>query len=179
MTEHALYFDEVSVGQIWSSTGRTVTESDIVAFACATGDFNPLHVDAVFASQSIYRRPIAHGLLGISWAAGLGSNFPRMQTLAFVAVRDWEFLKPVHIGDTVSVQTTVLDKQQNGRRSGKIAWVLVLVNQRGEEVQRGIFETIVAVRPQELTAIRGNHADSARITAETGAMADSEGHAGH
>lgn len=170
MTDHALYFEDVSVGQSWTSTGRTVTEADIVAFACATGDFNPLHVDAVFASQSVYRRPIAHGLLGISWAAGLGSNFPRMQTLAFVAIRDWEFLKPVHIGDTVYVQTTVLDKLQNGKRSGKVAWVLLLVNQKGEEVQRGVFETIVAARPQRHLESAGEHAASekapARITSE-------------
>ncbi len=174
MSEHALYFDDVAVGQTWSSTGRTVTESDIVAFACATGDFNPLHVDSVFAAQSIYRKPIAHGLLGISWAAGLGSNYPRMQTLAFVAVRDWEFLKPVHIGDTVSVQTTVLDRLQNGRRSGKIAWVLVLVNQRGEEVQRGIFETIVAVRPAGQTAVEGVRKQTARITTESAASFESD-----
>jgi 3-hydroxybutyryl-CoA dehydratase len=148
MPDLALYFDDVSTGQVWTSTGRTVTEADIVSFACATGDFNPLHVDAVFAAQSIYRRPIAHGLLGISWAAGLGSNYPRMHTLAFVAIRDWEFLKPVHVGDTVCVRTTVLDKVQNGRRSGKVAWVLLLLNQKGEEVQRGVFETIVAVRPR-------------------------------
>ena len=166
MTDQALFFDEVTVGQVWSSTGRTVPESDIVAFACATGDFNPLHVDTEFASKSIYRKPIAHGLLGISWAAGLGSNYPRMQTLAFVAVRDWEFLKPVHIGDTVSVQTTVLDKMQNGRRSGKIAWVLVLLNQRGEEVQRGIFETIVAVKPSSQPSLDSTRKASARITAE-------------
>lgn len=166
MTEQAFYFNDVSVGQAWSSTGRTVTESDIVAFACATGDFNPLHVDAVFASQSIYRRPIAHGLLGISWAAGLGSNYPRMQTLAFVAVRDWEFLKPIHIGDTVSVQTTVLDKMPTGRRSGKIAWVLVVLNQRGEEVQRGIFETIVAVRQPGPASSQGVLDKSAEMTAE-------------
>jgi len=170
MTDQAFYFDDVQVGQLWSSTGRTVTESDIVAFACATGDFNPLHVDTEFASKSIYRRPIAHGLLGISWAAGLGSNYPRMQTLAFVAVRDWEFLKPIHIGDTVSVQTTVLDKMQSGKRSGKIAWVLVLLNQRGEEVQRGIFETIVAVRPANQPALAETRSSSARIT--TGAVAD-------
>ncbi len=148
MPDLALYFDDVSTGQVWTSTGRTVTEADIVSFACATGDFNPLHVDAVFAAQSVYRRPIAHGLLGISWAAGLGSNYPRMHTLAFVAIRDWEFLKPVHVGDTVCVRTTVLDKVQNGRRSGKVAWVLLLLNQKGEEVQRGVFETIVAVRPR-------------------------------
>ncbi|MEZ6094905.1 MAG: MaoC/PaaZ C-terminal domain-containing protein [Pirellulaceae bacterium] len=142
--DHALFFEDIEIGAMWNSPGRTVTESDVINFASQTGDFNPLHVDFEFASKSIYRRPIAHGLLGVSWAAGLGSNYPRVNTVAFTAVRDWEFIKPIYIGDTVRLETTVLDKDDGGRRSGKVAWLLKLYNQRDEIVQQGVFETIVA-----------------------------------
>ena len=141
-----LDFEDVEVGQRWISPARTVTESDVVQFATSTGDFNPLHVDREFASKSHYRQPIAHGLLGIAWVAGLGSYFPWMNTVAFVAVRDWEFLKPLYMGDTVFVETKCLEKSLNGRRAGKIIWQRCLVNQRGQIVQQGRFETLVALR---------------------------------
>ncbi len=141
-----LHFEDIQIGQSWSSLGRTITETDVVNFACSTGDFNPLHVDAEFASGTVYRGRVAHGLLGISWVAGLGSHTPLVMTLAFSAIRDWEFIKPIHIGDTVHLETTVLDKIASGRRSGRVAWLHRLVNQRGETTQQGVFETLVACR---------------------------------
>ncbi len=145
----ALFFEDIEIGSTWHSPSRTVTETDVVNFASHTGDFNPLHIDAVYASQTVYRRPIAHGLLGLSWAAGLGSNFPRVNTIAFIAVRDWEFHKPVYIGDTMRLETTAIDKADCGRRSGKVAWLLKLFNQKNELIQQGVFETIVAVRSKD------------------------------
>lgn len=148
----ALSFEELNVGETWISPGRTVTDADIVNFACQTGDFNPLHVDAEFAAGTIYRKPIAHGLMGMSWAAGLGSNYPRVNTLSFAAIRDWEFLRPVYVGDTLHAETQVLDKRPTGRRSGKVAWLIKVVNQRNELVQQGVFETLVATRLREARA---------------------------
>ena len=77
-----LYFEDISVGQTWTSPRRTVTEADVVNFATTTGDFNPLHVDYDYAANTPYRQPIAHGLLGLAWVAGLGSYFPHMNTVA-------------------------------------------------------------------------------------------------
>ena len=111
-----------------------------------TGDFNPLHVDFEFAAKSHYRQPIAHGLLGLSWVAGLGSYFPNVNTIAFVAVRDWEFQRPLYFGDTVFVQTECLTKTRSGRRTGKVSWMRKLINQRDQVTQQGVFETLVSVR---------------------------------
>lgn len=141
-----LFFEDLTVGQIWLSPRRTVTESDVIHFASMTGDFNPLHVDYDFASKSHYRQPVAHGLLGLSWVAGLGSHFPSVQTLAFTAVRDWEFCRPIFFGDTVFVQTTCEEKVESGRRSGKVVWLRKLLNQDNQIVQQGVFETLVALR---------------------------------
>ena len=49
--DSALYFEDIEIGQIWTSPRRTVTESDVVNFASTTGDFNPLHVDYDFAGK--------------------------------------------------------------------------------------------------------------------------------
>lgn len=140
-----LTFDVLSEGQLWISPARTITETDVVSFATLTGDMNPLHVDREFASQSPYRQPIAHGLLGLSWVAGLGSNYPLVDTVAFVAVRNWEFLRPLFFGDTVHVRTTVAEKQSGSRRTGRVLWKLELINQHGEVTQQGNFETLVRV----------------------------------
>src|SRR3972149_1977386 len=110
-----LYFNDVEVGDSWESSARTVTEVDIVNFACLTGDFNPLHVDHEHAKNTLFGKPIAHGLLGLSLVAGLGSHSPWMQTAAFVRIREWSFLKPIYIGDTVHVLTEVLAKEIQGR----------------------------------------------------------------
>lgn len=139
-----LYFEQIQVGMTWTSPGRTVTETDIVNFACHTGDFNPLHIDRVHAEGTIFGKPIAHGLLGLAWVAGLGSNDPNPHTLAFAGIRDWKFLKPVFAGDTVRVETEAIEVENSGRRAGRVAWARKLVNQDGVVVQEGIFETLVA-----------------------------------
>lgn len=147
MTHHRdepLHFDEVEVGDTWESPARTVTESDVTQFACLTGDFNPLHVDREFARQTPFGQPIAHGLLGLSLVAGLGSGSPRMVTLSFLRILDWQFLHPIRFGDTVHVQTEILSKEPSGRgRRGLIVWKRQLVNQEGVVVQEGRTETLV------------------------------------
>ena len=143
----SLWFDEVEVGQQWVSPGRTLTEVDVVNFASLTGDYNPLHVDHDYASKSIYRKPIAHGLLGLSWVAGLGSTSPSMRTLAFTSVKQWEFLLPIFFGDTVHVLTRCALKTPKGKKSGQIVWELQLINQKDQVVQKGQFETLVAIEP--------------------------------
>ena len=155
-----LFYEQISVGQVWVSPRRTVTEADVINFATMTGDFNPLHVDFDFASKSHYRRPIAHGLLGLSWVAGLGSYFPSVNTLAFTAVRNWEFLRPLYFGDTVHVETECIEKSEAGRRNGKIVWRRKLINQRSEVVQQGVFETLVACKQPN----RRMHAPTTRST---------------
>ena len=141
-----LYFEDIEVGQSWTSPRRTITEADVVNFAAMTGDYNPLHVDYDYASKTPYRQPIAHGLLGLSWVAGLGSYFPYMNTVAFTAVRNWEFIRPLFFGDTVFVETTCLEKNPAGRRQGKVLWQRQLINQSQHIVQQGSFETLVAVK---------------------------------
>jgi acyl dehydratase len=142
--DEALTFDALNLGDRWQSTARTVTESDIVSFAGLTGDYNPLHVDHEFAATTPWGKPIAHGLMGLSWVAGLGSSAPRPNTVALVAIREWEFLKPVFVGDTLHVVTEVVGKQAKGRRAGRVTWRRSLVNQRGVVVQQGFIETLVA-----------------------------------
>jgi len=144
MTE-PLHFEDLAIGNCWTSLGRTVTETDIVNFAGMTGDYSPLHVDREFARQTPFGKPIAHGLLGLSLVAGLASQCPSVRTVAFLKIENWEFLKPIFIGDTVHAETEVIEKNANGRRTGYVTWRRRLVNQSGDVVQSGVFQTLVSV----------------------------------
>ena len=148
-----LYFDDVEIGQEWESLGRTVTEADIVNFAGLSGDFNPIHMNHEFAKTTVFRRPIAHGLLVQAIGSGLGLMFPPMRTLAIVALKEWKFVEPVYIGDTVHTKAKLLEKQERGRgRRGLATWHRQIVNQNNKTVQEGLVVTLVegrGARPRE------------------------------
>lgn len=136
--------NDLNPGDEWESLGRTVTESDVVAFAGLSGDFNPLHVDHEAARAGPFGKPVAHGLLGLAIASGLASTWPRVDTMALIAVLEWSFLGPIAPGDTVRVVSRVesIEPQARGRR-GVVTWHRRLVNQRGETVQEGRTRTLV------------------------------------
>ncbi|HYT94958.1 MAG TPA: MaoC/PaaZ C-terminal domain-containing protein [Gemmataceae bacterium] len=142
-----LFFDDVEVGQEWESPGRTLTETDIVNFAGLSGDFNPIHVDHEFARTTPFRRPVAHGLLVLSMSSGLGLHSPAMRTLAFLGIREWKFVGPVYIGDTMRVRSKILEKEVRARgRRAALTWQRQIVNQEGKIVQEGITMTLVEGR---------------------------------
>ncbi|MEX2187046.1 MAG: MaoC/PaaZ C-terminal domain-containing protein [Pirellulales bacterium] len=163
--DDTLTFDDLRLGDRWKSPARTMTETDIVNFAGMTGDYNPLHTDREFAANTPWGKPIAHGLLGLSWVAGLGSVAPRPNTIALVAIREWEFLKPVFIGDTLHVITEVVGKQAKGRRAGRVTWKRSLVNHRGVVVQEGFIDTLVATSPTPVLRRRRAKTATAEPTA--------------
>jgi acyl dehydratase len=146
-TNFHLFFDDIEVGQEWESLRRTVTQADIVNFAGVSGDFNPIHIDHEYARSTIFQQPIAHGLLVLSLASGLGLYSPPMRTLAFLSIREWHFREPVFIGDTIRVKTKVLEKQQKGRgKRGIVTWQRRIVNHGEKTVQEGITLTLVEGR---------------------------------
>jgi acyl dehydratase len=146
-TKLHLFFDDVEVGQEWESPARTVTETDIVTFAGLSGDFNPIHMDHEFARTTAFRRPVAHGLLIWSISSGLGAYAPPMRTLAFLAVRDWQFKGPVFAGDTIRLRSKVVEKEGRARgRRGVVTWSRRIVNQEDKIVHEGITLTLVEGR---------------------------------
>src|SRR3954454_2672916 len=114
-TKMHLYYDDIEIGQEWESLGRTVTETDIVNFAGVSGDFNPIHVDHEFAKTTLFRQPIAHGMLVWSVSTGLSVSAPLMRTIAFMSVKEWTFKEPVFIGDTIRTRSKVVAKEERSR----------------------------------------------------------------
>jgi acyl dehydratase len=145
-----LFFDDLSVGDSWTSGRRTVTEADIVQFAGVSGDFNPLHTDAVFAAETIYGRPIAHGALVLSIATGLRQQMGLFNgTLkGLLEIRSWRFLAPVMPGDTIEAVTTIEELRSTSKPGQGVVLQRVDVNnQRDETVQSGELVTLMLSRP--------------------------------
>jgi acyl dehydratase len=143
----AVFFEELSVGQEFTSPGRTVTEADIVIFAGLSGDYNVLHTDAEHMKASIFGERIAHGLLGLSIQQGLASRGESAAAHGLLSALKWKFKGPIKIGDTVHVLSRIAAKKDGpdaGR--GLVTVERRLVNQRGEVVQEGETEHVVERR---------------------------------
>ena len=146
-----MYFEEFQTGQRINSAGRTVTESDIVAFAGLSGDFNQMHVDAEYSSKTPFGQRVAHGLLGLSIASGLTVQTGVMEgtVIAFREVNEWKFIKPVLIGDTIHVEVEVLETKAMRRiGGGSVLISLDVKNQQGETVMKGTWTVLVASKPE-------------------------------
>jgi 3-hydroxybutyryl-CoA dehydratase len=94
---------------------RTVSDADIVAFAAATGDANPVHLDETFARTTPFAGRIVHGMLSAALiSAVLGTELPGAGTIYLS--QTLKFRAPVRPGDTVVTTVTVREVlQEKGR----------------------------------------------------------------
>jgi acyl dehydratase len=88
------------------SRGRTITETDVVQFAALTGDMHPQHVDAAWAAGSRFGERVAHGMLVLSYCAGLVELDPD-RVVALRGIASATFKRPVVLGDTIHVESKV------------------------------------------------------------------------
>nr|WP_314898565.1 MaoC family dehydratase [uncultured Deefgea sp.] len=103
----ARYFNELAVGD-FDEYRKTVTETDVVLFAGLTGDNNPMHIDEEFASQTRFGSRIIHGMLTASFLSSvIGMKMPGPGCIYMG--QNIKFLKPVHIGETVTARATVIE----------------------------------------------------------------------
>jgi acyl dehydratase len=134
-------FDELEAGDRFTTRGRTVTEADVAGFAGLTGDFHPQHTDAEWAAASPFGGRIAHGLLVLSFAAGLVPFDPE-RVMALRRVRDVVFKRPVRLGDTIRVQGRVADVRPVDDAAGLVAVALDVKGADGRTVMRATVEVL-------------------------------------
>ena len=139
------YFEDFEVGYEVVSPGRTITETDVVAFAGVSGDYNQLHTDVEFAKGTPFGKRIAHGLLGLAVASGLASRLGFVEGTAEAFLNlEWKFKKPIFIGDTIAVRARVTRTKAMRRLGGGIVvFDMALINQREEVVQKGQWTVLV------------------------------------
>jgi 3-hydroxybutyryl-CoA dehydratase len=134
-------FERLQEGARFASRGRTVTESDVHAFAAQTGDLHPQHTDADWAARSPFGERIAHGMLVLSYAVGL-VGFDPERVLALRRVSDAVFKRPVRLGDTIHVEGSVSGLQAVSDEAGLVTLVLRILNQDGRTVCRARVEAL-------------------------------------
>jgi 3-hydroxybutyryl-CoA dehydratase len=146
--EEAVLLEEIVPGARFTTSRRTVTEADIGAFAGISGDFNPLHVDAVFAREETpFGERIAHGPLVLSMSYGLRSVRDDWKILALASC-ERRFRAPVFPGDTVWGEYEVLESRASSSRPGTgfVTLGVEIHSDRGEIVQEGRDVLMVAAR---------------------------------
>jgi acyl dehydratase len=124
------YFEEVELGEEWTTDGRTITEADVVNYAGVSGDFHPYHVNAEFACDSDFGGRIAHGLLVLSVAAALEST--ENEHAFMYGFESMRFVTPTALGDTIHVEIEVTDKSVKSDDHGVITKHFEVQNQDGE-----------------------------------------------
>jgi 3-hydroxybutyryl-CoA dehydratase len=136
-----LPFEALEEGARFTTRGRTITESDVVAFAAQTGDWHPQHSDAEWAASSQFGERIAHGMLVLSYAVGL-VHFDPERVLALRRVADAVFKRPVRLGDTIRVRGSVEACAPVSDAAGLVTLSLRVLNQREELVMRARVEVV-------------------------------------
>ncbi len=104
-------FDEIAVGDSCQRK-HTVTAQDLILFAAASGDHNPVHLDAEYAATTMFKGQIAHGMFtGALISAALAMDLPGPGTIYLG--QNLSFRKPVMIGDELTVELTVSSKHDS------------------------------------------------------------------
>jgi acyl dehydratase len=130
------YWEDYEIGYTRTSTGRTITESDLVIHAGQTGDFYPHHMDAEFAKSTPFGQRVAHGTLILSVGVGMLAN--EINDAAFSYGYDKvRFIAPVFIGDTIVSKAEIVAKREHAKSPEKYGIVdeqVTVTKQSGEVV---------------------------------------------
>ncbi len=129
------FFEDYEPGYTRRSFGRTITEADITLHAGQTGDFFPHHMDAEWCKTQDIGQRIAHGTLIFSVAVGMTAGDINPQAVSYGYDR-LRFIRPVHIGDTITVSAAIKEKRDHPKKTdhGIVVERLEVTNQRQETV---------------------------------------------
>ena len=141
-TRKTYYFEDLVLG-MEASVSNTVTMADIETFAGVSGDYNPVHMDPEFASKTIFKQVIAHGLLTASYISTVfGMKMPGPG--AIYVSQTLNFKAPVKVGDEVLARVIVVDLMPTKNRARFDCFCTV----RGKVVLDGEANMMVPARPE-------------------------------
>ena len=142
---------------------HTITQQDIEHFVELTGDDNKLHVDQAYAGTTIFKKPVAHGMLGASFISTvIGTKLPGDGSLWFA--QNLEFLLPVRVGDTITVVAEVLSKSDRDRI---VELKTDIFNQHKQIVTTGVAK--VKVIESQVPSETSGASENARVALVIGA----------
>jgi oxepin-CoA hydrolase/3-oxo-5,6-dehydrosuberyl-CoA semialdehyde dehydrogenase len=143
------YFEELQIGETYTTAKRTVTEADIVNFSNVSWDHFYAHTDATSLEGSLFEKRVAHGYFLIAAAAGLFVDPKKGPVLANYGLDELRFIKPVYAGTTIGVRLTVKEKTAQEMRPGDtvrkgiVKWYVDIYDDSGESVALATILTLV------------------------------------
>jgi acyl dehydratase len=151
MLGQGLTWEESSIGAVYRTLARTVSEADIVSFVNLCGFIEPLFMDMEYvARESVYERRAAPGALTFALSEGLV-----MQTgLIHGTGMAWlggeiRLVAPVLVGDTIRVEVEVVDKRETRKPDrGIVTYQHRILNQRAELVLEARVQRMIRRREQ-------------------------------
>lgn len=130
-----MYFEDFLLDTTRTTTGRTITETDVVLHAGQTGDFYPHHMDAEWCATQPFKQRMAHGTLVFSVAVGMTAGVinPHAMSYGYDRLR---FVRPVFLNDTIHVTVAIKELRDDPKRTahGIAVEALTVTNQRNETV---------------------------------------------
>jgi len=139
-------YDAIKIGDA-AELSHTITQQDIDHFVELTGDDNKLHIDAGYAETTVFKKPVAHGMLGASFISTvIGTKLPGDGALWFA--QNLEFILPVRVGDTITVVAEVLKKYD---RDNIVELKTDIFNQHKQTVTSGVAKVKI-IEPQPSAA---------------------------
>ncbi len=133
-----LYFEEFSVGQTFDHPiHRTITETDNVLLTTMTHNPAALHLDAEYMKGTLYGKPLVNSCLTLSFMVGISVNdTTNGTTVANLGFDEVKFPMPLFCGDTIHVQTEVLELRDSKSRpdNGIVIFAHRAFNQNGDLV---------------------------------------------
>ncbi len=133
-----LYFEEFSVGQKFEhGIRRTITEADNVLFSTMTHNPAPLHLDAEYMKGTEFGKPIVNSTLTLAFMIGISVGDTTVgTTVANLGMDEVRFPKPLFHGDTIHIETEVLEVRESKSRpdNGIVIFAHRAFNQNDELV---------------------------------------------
>jgi acyl dehydratase len=136
----ALEFDRSIIGQVFDETSfAPVTKEEMIAFATALGETNPLYTDEAAAAKGPYRGLVAPPTFVTKLRPNkfTPEHLPRFGKVGFDGGRDLEVLTPVRPGDRLTMLSTIHDIYEKTGRTGSMYFIVIrneVKNQNGEKV---------------------------------------------
>ena len=127
----------ISVGDTFN-TSRTFTEQEVMDFAKISRDYNPVHFDDRFADAMKFNGKICHGLLVGSMLTEIGGQLGWLAT-----EMDFKFQKAIYFGDTVTLELTVIEIDDNGLATSEA----IFTNQDGAVVLEALVKGFAPGEP--------------------------------
>src|SRR5947208_15507242 len=150
------WFEDLPVGfTVEHVTRRTVTETDNVLFTTMTMNPAPMHLDADYASRSEFGRPLVNSMFTVALVVGLSVPELTLGTIvAQLGMTDISFPAPVFPGDTIRVETEVVEARESKSRpeAGIVVFEHRAYNQRDELVCRARRTGLMHRRPSARAA---------------------------